>query len=160
MNSNDSRTITLVPRQIPMDQQQQQQQQQHQQTQQQPELPQYTTLSNLSLPDQSAGVVLSLDQSANGGSLSLAAGSLNVNHQHPHNHHQTLVAPGNVAMMQPQLQVDQVPSPSFSTSSSHTSESSYESYESLGSLEEDLQDISNWITELCNSAQDIHSQGM
>ncbi|PVD28035.1 hypothetical protein C0Q70_10616 [Pomacea canaliculata] len=40
-----------------------------------------------------------------------------------------------------------------------SSESSYEYYEALeGSLEEDLQDISNWITELC-SAQDMQAHG-
>lgn len=53
-----------------------------------------------------------------------------------------------------QPSMDQVPSPSFSTSSSQASDSSYE----YDTLEEDLQDLSNWITELCSS-QDIQSQG-
>nr|KAG5704831.1 hypothetical protein BaRGS_001302 [Batillaria attramentaria] len=58
------------------------------------------------------------------------------------------------------MSVDQVPSPSLSTASSHTSDSSCESYEQLDSLEsEDLQDLSKWITEhlLCSAShvQDI-----
>lgn len=70
-----------------------------------------------------------------------------------------------LSMMHHQMQqpMDQVPSPCLSTASSSpsetSSESSYEYYEALeGSLEEDLQDISNWITELC-SAQDMQAHG-
>ena len=150
LNSNNHQIQNLLQQQIPMDQQQQQH------IQQQPlQQSQLTTLSNLILPDQSASAALTaLDQSAGSTSLPLTN---NQRHRHPPNPLHNLVAPGNMTMMQPQLQVDQVPSPSLSTTSSHTSESSYESYESLGSLEEDLQDISNWITELCNSAQDINT---
>ncbi|KAL8581534.1 hypothetical protein ACOMHN_042926 [Nucella lapillus] len=160
LNSNlNANTLTLVPQTISIDQQQQQQQQQQPSNQPQQPSPQQphfdNTLSNLTLPlNQSANAAFSLDQSTTSASLPLTD-----NHGYHHHHHQdqfqTLVAPSSVAMKQPQLQVDPVPSPSLSTSSSHTSESSYESYESLGSLEEDLQDISNWITELCNS-QDIN----
>ncbi|XP_076466884.1 uncharacterized protein LOC143298087 [Babylonia areolata] len=149
LNGNlNTNTLTLVPQPVSIDQQQPSQQQQQQQQQQPPSPPQFTTLSNLTLPSQSVSDAFSLDQSATSASLPLTDNQCFQQREQ----FQTLVAPSNVAMKQPQLQVDQVPSPSLSTSSSHTSESSYESYESLGSLEDDLQDISDWITELCNTA--------
>ncbi|KAK7107329.1 hypothetical protein V1264_015272 [Littorina saxatilis] len=153
--------LTLAPHPIPMDQQPIQQQQP--QTHQQPEQPQFTLLSNrLSLSDQSANSILSADQSATSNAVPLTDN----HHNHgytiaalPHHHHQQqgLVAPSNAAHVRSQNQAEQAPSPSFSTTSSHTSESGYETESYGGSLEEDLQDLSNWITEICKTAR---SQGM